>query len=107
MELMNGDWMLIMNDMRTAHCENLQPVASASTKEELEAFFVNEKVETYQDKNEQRRNPSPSNHGGNETWGKSFRKDGPLEWMNPGSVEFIQYFSQPPPDVPSVEELVG
>lgn len=60
-------WVLLLNDMRSSKIEILTPVARAETKEALLAFLEREKVEGYRD--------GP--------WGKSYRKDGPLEWCNP------------------------
>jgi hypothetical protein len=87
-------FVLFLNDMRTAHYERTQPVCRAETVEELQAFLDKEKVEPY------------STDGMNQIihttdfvaqtaggvvvdaplphrWGKTFRKDGPLEWFNP------------------------
>ena len=63
-------WVLQLNDMRSSKIEILNSVARAKTKEELEAFIERESVETYRD----------------ERWGKTFKKDGPLEWYNRPSL---------------------
>lgn len=60
-------WKLALNDMRSSKIEYKEFVACASSKEELEALLVQEKVPTYRDA---------------DRWGKTFRKDGPLEWFN-------------------------
>lgn len=60
-------WVLLLNDMRHAHIEQLTPVARAETKEQLIAFLQRETVEPYQD----------------DHWSKTFKKGGPLEWFNP------------------------
>ncbi len=59
-------WVLQLNDMRSPKIEILRPVARGETKEDLEALIESEKVERYQDGN----------------WGKTFKKDGLLEWCN-------------------------
>jgi len=119
MQLEPGWWVLLLNDMRTAHSEEVQPVACAATKEELIALMTREKVETYQDGNEHRREPTPGGfghlgdaHGSNAMWAKSFRKGGPLEWCNQPSPppyleqeNLIQWFPRPPPEVPHISEL--
>lgn len=60
-------WILVLNDMRSSNVEIIGPVARAETREALEAFVERERVEGYRDGK----------------WGKTFRKDGPLEWFNP------------------------
>lgn len=64
-------WVLSLNDMRNSNVENLTPVAKSATKEELIDFMEREKCEPYVDEVNGYR------------WSKVFRKDGPLEWMNP------------------------
>lgn len=83
-------WVLFLNDMRSAHYEDLRPVARATTPEELEALVERERVETY---TEESGLPGTSPElpgeetafgyrGNSQTWSKSFRKGGPLEWFN-------------------------
>jgi hypothetical protein len=60
-------WILSLNDMRSAHVEDLSPAFCAETAEELRAFLLAETVPTYQTHNR---------------WGKTFREGGPLEWFN-------------------------
>ena len=60
-------FILQLNDMRSANVENIQFVARAETKEELEQFLEREKTEVYIDSK----------------WSKNFRAGGPLEWFNP------------------------
>jgi hypothetical protein len=82
-------WILFLNDMRMAHSEDTTPVARADTKEELEALMVREKVEPYTDPSglpptSPETEPSASSYRCNsQTWHKSYRKGGPLEWYNP------------------------
>lgn len=65
-------WVLQLKDMRNAKIEHpATPVIRAETKEELESLLKLEKVERYQD----------------DQWGKTFRKDGPLEWFNDTSSD--------------------
>lgn len=64
-------WILLLNDMRSAHFEHLEPVACAETREALEAFVARERVPGYQDGR----------------WAKSFRQGGPLEWYNQPRLE--------------------
>ena len=59
-------YILQLNDMRAANVENLQPVARAETKEELQRFVNGEKVDLYQDGK----------------WAKVYRQGRPLEWYN-------------------------
>lgn len=69
-------WMLQMNPM-TGNTEDRHPIGWAETKEELEAFVNAERVDPYQE-------PGTSHFDGKPTtWRKTFRKGGPLEWMNP------------------------
>ena len=59
-------FVLQLNDMRSATPEMLSSVARAETKEELESFLEDQKVESYRDGQ----------------WAKSFKKGGLLEWCN-------------------------
>jgi len=87
-KLQSGDWILLLNDMRSANVENVRPVACAATREELEAFVEAQRVETYMDDG---------------VWQKRFRKGGPFEWLNPPYGEaYVQYW---PPDIPHVNTL--
>jgi hypothetical protein len=61
-------WVLLLNDMRAANIENIQPVCIAETKQELLNLLEAERVERYTTDNR---------------WGKTYRQGGPLEWMNP------------------------
>ena len=60
-------FVLKLNDMRSPQIEMLKNVARAETEEELLEFVKREKVEVYAD----------------DSWGKHYRKGGPLEWYNP------------------------
>jgi len=131
MELTSGMWVLLLNDMRWAHYEDIAPAACAETKEELEQFVKDETVELYRTDNEGRTPPKPpavkaemnvntgavsvtdidlgSTHGSNLKWAKTFRHEGPLEWFNrPFDDNYVQYFPPeppPPPEVPHIREL--
>ena len=59
-------WLLLLNDMRQAHVEDLLPAFRAETREALERLLKTERVEGYMDGK----------------WGKAFRAGGPLEWYN-------------------------
>ena len=59
-------FVLFLNDMRSAHIEDLRVVAWAEDREKLEAFIETETVKSYQDGR----------------WRKTFRQGGPLEWFN-------------------------
>ena len=67
-------WILFLNHMRDAKVEMLQPVARAISREALEAFVARERVEPYSE---------PCEWAAHGSWGKVFRKGGPLEWHNP------------------------
>jgi len=60
-------FVLVLNDMRASNVENIRPVYRAKTRKKLEEFLEQETVSGYRDG----------------SWHKSFRKGGPLEWMNP------------------------
>lgn len=60
-------WVLVMNDMRAANVENVQPVFRAEEKQQLIELLMRERVDNYRDGQ----------------WNKAFRQDGPLEWKNP------------------------
>ena len=60
-------FVLVLNDMRSAHYESRHDVARAERVEELLALYQRERVANYQDGR----------------WGKAFRRGGPLEWFNP------------------------
>lgn len=59
-------FILQLNDMRDPKIEMMTLVACATSSEQLLELMTSESVETYQDGQ----------------WGKTFRKDGPLEWYN-------------------------
>ena len=91
-------WVLLLNDMRTDHFENLQPVCQASSHEELEALVERETVSTYKD---------DKGNGDGSWWGKTFRKGGPLEWCNQPSWDdksYQQVYTKPL-DVPTIQAL--
>jgi hypothetical protein len=56
-----------MNDMRSSHVEDLEPICSADSREKLEKLVSDERVDYYRDGQ----------------WSKNYRKGGPLEWYNP------------------------
>ena len=60
-------WLLALNDMRSSNMENLTFVCWSSSMDDLRKFLEYEQVTSYWDG----------------SWGKSFRKFGPLEWYNP------------------------
>jgi len=124
MELQAGMWVLLMNDMRMAHFEDVVPAACAETKEELEQFVKDETVELYKTDNQGRVPPTPPDvkagvdvrtgelhieghmgdvHMSNAKWCKTFRHGGPLEWFNKThdlDGHILQFF---PPDEPPPE----
>ena len=59
------NYILYLNDMRAPQVELLTHICCGS-EDELHAFLERESVDYY--------------HDGQ--WGKSYRKDGPLEWYN-------------------------
>lgn len=70
-------WVLFLNDMRSSNIENVEPVARAYSKEALEAYLAREAVDGgYSEE---------TDYSGalSRRWGKTYRKDGPLEWYNP------------------------
>lgn len=89
-------FMLFLNDMRSDHSEDVKPVARANTPEELESFMERERVEQYQEPTglsptSPEMEPSLYDYRVNsQTWTKSFRKVGPLEWFNPPLGSAIQ-----------------
>jgi hypothetical protein len=84
-----GVWLLFLNDMRSAHVENLRPVARASSREKLLALVERERVEPYREATgmpaeSPNTNPTDWATQVNPTrWHKVFRSGGPLEWCNP------------------------
>jgi hypothetical protein len=70
-------WILMLNDMRSAHFEDTQPVAKSEVLEDLKELVQKYKVEPYQE--------PKFNIFGEEVgeWSKSFAKGSPLEWFNP------------------------
>lgn len=102
MQLQPGWYMLLLNDMRSPNVENLQPVAYAATSTELQALLDAERVPSYSDDG-----GSPGRcgyYGTGPSWGKVFRKDGPLEWYNPDGP-IVRWWPQPPPEVPDVPHV--
>lgn len=73
---MNEIWILMLNDMRTAHFEVLSIVCWAGSKKELQDLVDKETVELYADGE----GDAPNSH--DKKWHKTFRKNGPLEWCN-------------------------
>jgi hypothetical protein len=71
-------FVLLLNDMRNAHAENVEPVARASTSDALMRYEASERVDPYIEPGE--------NSYGTTTFGKCHRKGGPLEWFNPLEV---------------------
>lgn len=69
--MMKETWILLLNDMRSPKSEFLQPVAQASSREELTNFLMRERVTGYPD-------ATATN-----IWHKVHRRGGPLEWFNP------------------------
>jgi hypothetical protein len=68
-------WILMLNDMRSAHFEDLEPVARAATKEALVELVKREQVETY-------KGEGPNAYKPTIMYSKNFREGGPLEWFN-------------------------
>ena len=76
-------FMLALNPMQR-NTENFESFGPFVTLEALRVFYDGEKVEMYQEEG-----PNCFD-GGVKVYNKSFRKDGPLEWMNPlTEVEWI------------------
>jgi len=86
-------FILYLNNMRDCKIEMLQPVAWAETKEQLKQFLEAQKVEPYSDRE------MAETYG--QTWGKTFRKDGPLEWYNPPYDDDPVHFRK----IPTLEEV--
>ncbi len=82
-------WVLMLNDMRSSKAEILEAVAKAETKEQLEAFIERERVEPYSDPIENPREDT-AYAAFPKSWGKTFRKGGPLEWYNPPFRSYIE-----------------
>jgi len=69
-------FMLVLNPMM-GNTENCKEFGPFDTKEQLMDFYNAEKVELYKD-------TGPNTfEGGTKVYNKSFKKGGPLEWMNP------------------------
>lgn len=96
---MNSIWALCLNPMR-GQAEERTPVARANTKEALERFLAQEKVEPYDDISDNMNFPDRPY-----TYRKVFRKGGPLEWFNwPMQPEPTgNHFQQ----IPSEEDFVN
>ena len=65
---MSDTWVLLLNDMRSAQVEILQPVYRADSKEKLISCLEAESCKAYRTDNR---------------WNKMFKCGGPLEWFNP------------------------
>lgn len=63
-------YVLMLNDMREPHIENLRAVKVSNDRAELAKFVTDEKVPPYR------------SEGGQHGWSKVFREGGPLEWFN-------------------------
>jgi hypothetical protein len=61
-------YVLMLNDMRQANCENLQVVHIGDDPEELRKWYREQRCETWTD---------------DARWRKHFRKESELEWFNP------------------------
>jgi len=70
------EYFLALNSM-IANTEQLTPFGPFPSREDALAFYDAEKVEPYTEPGENGFTGLPT------TWGKTFRKGGPLEWMNP------------------------
>lgn len=69
-------FVLVLNPMM-GNTENYKEFGPFDTKDELMAFYNGEKVDSYSE-------IGPDLFGsGKKTYNKTFRKGGPLEWMNP------------------------
>lgn len=73
---MNSIWALCLNPMR-GQAEERVPIARADTKEALERFLAQEKVEPYENVGD-----NPNFPGRPHTYKKYYRQGGPLEWFN-------------------------
>lgn len=80
-------YILVLNPMMS-NTENGQEFGPFNTLQELKDYYQRELVEPYTDEG-----PNTFD-GGTKKYRKTFRKGGPLEWMNPVH-EFIPVFSQP------------
>lgn len=78
-------WFLQLNDMRSAHVEDLQPVFRSESKGTLEKLLTDERVDMYRDGK----------------WCKTFRQGGPLEWFNAPSANGDAWIN-----VPALVEVV-
>jgi len=72
-------FILKLKDMRSAKIEHLTTVGWSDSREVIEKLLADEKVEPYQDA-----------FGAGHSFGKTFRKGGPLEWYNPPEELFGQ-----------------
>lgn len=68
-------YVLMLNDMRSAHFEELQPAARAETVEQLRILIAHEQVELYQ-------STGANAYSASHTYSKAFREGGLLEWFN-------------------------
>mgnify|MGYP003331262818 CR=1 FL=1 len=74
-------YILKLNDMRSAHVEEMSNVCIAETKEQLVNYLNTEFVDHYIDSG----------------YRKTFKKNGPLEWYNPpisDSESFVQIIGE-------------
>ncbi len=76
-------YILLLNDMRAAHSEQLDPVVRADTLEQLFQFIKSEKVESYTDG----KDGESGYYGNGVAYNKAYRAGGPLEWCNPITFE--------------------
>jgi hypothetical protein len=107
-------WVLFLNDMRSAHIEDLRPVARADTQEALVAFVEREKAtEPYQEPTglpptspETEPGSAFAFRSNSQRWHKSFRVGGPLEWYNPPNMfDAGDHFQQVPRIIDRSQEL--
>jgi glucose dehydrogenase len=79
---------LLLNDMRSSHVEDLQPVARAETREALISFMQREEVEPYTTVDNHVIHHTTDSQAGTSDYihgykfRKTFRHGGPLEWYN-------------------------
>jgi len=69
-------FILVLNPMM-GNTENQKEFGPFETKDQLMSFYNGEKTELYREEGPNMFGPDPK------TYSKSFKKDGPLEWMNP------------------------
>jgi len=81
----------------TSNTEVTVCVALADTREQLEEFLEQERVEPYNEKGQS------MFHEGQTTYHKVFKKDGPLEMFNPPEASFCEPSGII--EIPSTEEI--